>query len=33
MNDIISLEDKKAYAEVYDIINFLDENERKKIPR
>ena len=32
MNYVIDYEDKKAFTEVYDILMFLDEKERKKIP-
>ena len=33
MKEIYSIQEQQCYAEVYDIIMFLDENLRKKIPR
>lgn len=33
MNNLFSYEDKISFAQVYDIINFLNEEEKKKIPQ
>ncbi|MBR3002538.1 MAG: hypothetical protein IKF38_03110 [Clostridia bacterium] len=32
MSSIVSEEEQIAYTEVYDIIMFMDKNEREKIP-
>lgn len=33
MKEIYSIKERQCYSEVYDIINFLDEDLKKKIPQ